>query len=42
MVINSRIIIHLVNIKNYPTIKEHLDQYYDKLDKRRDKGYNSL
>ena len=27
-----------VNIKNYPFIKEHLDQYYDKLEKRGDKG----
>jgi type II restriction/modification system DNA methylase subunit YeeA len=27
-----------VNIENYPAIKEHLDQYYDKLAKRSDKG----
>ncbi|WP_419677479.1 Eco57I restriction-modification methylase domain-containing protein [Aliarcobacter lanthieri] len=27
-----------VNIENYPAIKEHLDQYYDKLEKRGDKG----
>ncbi|WP_141049761.1 Eco57I restriction-modification methylase domain-containing protein [Aliarcobacter cryaerophilus] len=27
-----------VNIENYPFIKEHLDQYYDKLEKRGDKG----
>ena len=27
-----------VNIKNYPFIKEHLDQSYDKLEKRGDKG----
>jgi type I restriction-modification system DNA methylase subunit len=27
-----------INIENYPAIKEHLDQYYDKLEKRGDKG----
>lgn len=27
-----------INIENYPIIKEHLDQYYDKLEKRGDKG----
>lgn len=27
-----------VNIENYPIIKEHLDQYYEKLEKRGDKG----
>ena len=27
-----------VNIENYPVIKEHLDQYYDNLEKRSDKG----
>ena len=27
-----------VEIENYPAIKEHLDQYYDKLAKRADKG----
>ena len=27
-----------VNIENYPAIKEHLDQYYDSLEQRGDKG----
>jgi len=27
-----------INIDNYPAIKEHLDQYWDKLEKRQDKG----
>jgi type I restriction-modification system DNA methylase subunit len=27
-----------VNIENYPVIKEHLNQYYEKLEKRGDKG----
>lgn len=27
-----------VNIEDYPAIKEYLDQYYDKLEKRSDKG----
>jgi len=27
-----------VNISEYPAIKEHLDKYYDKLEKRSDKG----
>ena len=27
-----------VDITQYPAIKEHLDQYYDKLEKRQDKG----
>ncbi|MCT7515478.1 BREX-1 system adenine-specific DNA-methyltransferase PglX [Aliarcobacter cryaerophilus] len=27
-----------VNIENFPAIKEHLDQYYDSLEKRGDKG----
>ncbi|MFA7084082.1 MAG: N-6 DNA methylase [Arcobacteraceae bacterium] len=27
-----------LNIENYPYIKEHLDQYYEKLEKRGDKG----
>ncbi|MCT7444439.1 BREX-1 system adenine-specific DNA-methyltransferase PglX [Aliarcobacter cryaerophilus] len=30
-----------VNIENYQAIKEHLDQYYDKLEKRSDKGITS-
>lgn len=31
-------IIPPINIDNYPAIKEHLDQYWDKLEKRQDKG----
>jgi len=31
-------IIQPININDYPAIKEHLDQYWDKLDKRQDKG----
>jgi type I restriction-modification system DNA methylase subunit len=27
-----------IHINNYPILKEHLDQYYDKLEKRTDKG----
>jgi len=27
-----------INIEEYPAIKEHLDKYYDKLEKRSDKG----
>ena len=27
-----------VDVNNYPAIKEHLDQYYEKLEKRDDQG----
>ena len=27
-----------INVEDYPAIKRHLDQYYDKLEKRQDKG----
>lgn len=30
--------ISLINVNDYPAIKEHLDMYYDKLAKRSDKG----
>lgn len=30
--------VEAININDYPTIKKHLDQFYDKLEKRYDKG----